>query len=324
MTFKTFRASIIAEGIASIIQGERTFCFHSVFTEALNLSVGNTLITFQSSSIFLTPQSIVVQLPENFSFRDYASPGFDYRVEGNLVYINPLVTVRIDCAKLWKPLDLIGADFRSMDILGSLYILDERISHAKVNSGFAAVLNSMFQLPRKHRPGQEELFFGKHFSFTLENAYAAWIKRDVGSAAKILSTLVGMGPGLTPSGDDFLVGMIAALYALKGKSAILEFFLRMLKKEVKGKSHGTNDISRSFLMYSIQGQVSKPLGCLLAALAERNIEEISKYCDQLINYGHSSGVDTLCGVVCALRFAQNNDLLFVNDLPFVSDQEVHL
>ena len=61
----------------------------------------------------------------------------------------------------------------------------------------------------------------------------------------------------------------------------------------------TNDISGEFLQSALRGEYSEPAIHLLQA-ADRGIGEITGYAKSFLHIGHSSGIDTLCGMLWVL------------------------
>lgn len=110
-------------------------------------------------------------------------------------------------------------------------------------------------------------------------------------AAEDLLRLLGLGIGLTPSGDDFLCGVLAGC-ELRGIGT--DSFSEHLKHGIAANLDRTPAISAAFLACAIQGCFSEPV-LELAACPER--EEI---CRRFRAIGHSSGFDTLCGILYGL------------------------
>jgi hypothetical protein len=86
MVVETFEASYIGDLERNTFHGtflpeKGPLSFHSVFSSTLNLSSAGTIFTLQKPSVFLTPLSIAVKVSENFNFRDFFTPGFNYRIE---------------------------------------------------------------------------------------------------------------------------------------------------------------------------------------------------------------------------------------------------
>ena len=108
-----------------------------------------------------------------------------------------------------------------------------------------------------------------------------------GDAAKHLAGLIGLGIGLTPSGDDFLCGVLAGLI-LRGEEN--HPFAHALCREITSRRFDTNDISRAFLDCSVQHHFS------LAVNSLTDLPSADRILNVFSDIGHSSGIDTLCGV----------------------------
>jgi hypothetical protein len=111
--------------------------------------------------------------------------------------------------------------------------------------------------------------------------------------------LLGRGPGLTPSGDDVLVGMIAALWFVGEIDSSSLAPLRQLL--VNAGIRLTTDISVEYLHYACRGMVAGPLHELLLALDRSDRSATADAVNRLGRYGHTSGMDCLLGVVTGLR-----------------------
>lgn len=104
--------------------------------------------------------------------------------------------------------------------------------------------------------------------------------------SKGLKSLVGLGLGLTPSGDDFLAGLLALQFAT-GRI--------FLKEDLDLKS--TNYISGEFLSYAQEGIFSEDIKRLFT-------EDVS-FAKEILKSGHSSGADTLFGIYYGLQILKN-------------------
>lgn len=110
-------------------------------------------------------------------------------------------------------------------------------------------------------------------------------------AAEEAVKLIGLGSGLTPSGDDFLCGLLAGSIMLQKEQYI---FINQLKTAIKEHLNDTIDISAAFLSCALQNEFS---------LAVNSLGTLPSYLDMRKSFlaiGHSSGIDTLCGVYFAL------------------------
>lgn len=116
-------------------------------------------------------------------------------------------------------------------------------------------------------------------------------------AAEHLAEIIGLGTGLTPSGDDFLCGVLAILHSTQGDKNI---FFTTLQKSIHQNLYRTNDISGEFLRSASNGRYSEPVVQLFQA-ADRGETNLQKYTEDFLNIGHSSGIDTLCGMLWCLN-----------------------
>lgn len=102
---------------------------------------------------------------------------------------------------------------------------------------------------------------------------------------------IGLGQGLTPSGDDMLLGGITAAW-MYAPSLVLR-----LRDAIAPLLHQTNDISANYLRVALSGFVSTPVQTAAAAIGSMETKPIR--C--LLGIGHSSGRDILVGLLYAME-----------------------
>jgi len=112
--------------------------------------------------------------------------------------------------------------------------------------------------------------------------------------------LLGFGPGLTPSGDDALCGVLLALEAIRSQPAARA--LQCLASAIERESAGaTTALSGQFLSAAIEGQGSAVLHDFVGVLVGGDAARIPAAIEKLARVGHSSGLDAAAGVIIALR-----------------------
>ena len=116
--------------------------------------------------------------------------------------------------------------------------------------------------------------------------------------------LAGLGPGLTPSGDDVLGGF-AAIMALLSTQLSTDFRSRkhIASKIASEAKPRTTKLSGALLEFASRGEVSEQLGTLLLTLMlpDEEFETVFKAADHVLAFGASSGGDTLLGMLLGLR-----------------------
>ena len=129
------------------------------------------------------------------------------------------------------------------------------------------------------------------FGRILEDAARQFRSGDAEQAAVTLSGLVGLGLGLTPSGDDFLCGLLSVL----PEGSLRESLIRQCMPQL----HTTTDISAAFLEAACQGCFGEWLHELYGAQTPDAAEDAA---ERIAAIGHSSGCDLLAGVAYGLKF----------------------
>lgn len=107
--------------------------------------------------------------------------------------------------------------------------------------------------------------------------------------------LAGLGIGLTPSGDDFLLGVIYALWMNQTPQVAKEWSANIYQSAAPR----TTRLSAYWLEAAAHGQASKPWHDLLMALHDMDDVGILQAANSLVSFGHTSGFDALTGFILA-------------------------
>lgn len=137
-----------------------------------------------------------------------------------------------------------------------------------------------------------------------ESTLAAALERfRAGGEIRSLAALVGVGEGLTPSGDDVLVGVLAGLDAaleVSGEAAALR---QRLCAELERGVLRTTRLAAQMLDAAAAGFYAEPVLTLLQTLAlpKPGAKALERDVAALLAVGHHSGADTLRGIGAALE-----------------------
>jgi hypothetical protein len=109
--------------------------------------------------------------------------------------------------------------------------------------------------------------------------------------------LVGLGGGLTPAGDDFLMGAMVALRVTQpGESA------ERLSESIYQASIGrTTLLSQAWLEAARSGEAGEKWHALVDAAAAQEEIKVTAAVTQILNTGETSGADALTGFVQVLK-----------------------
>ena len=125
---------------------------------------------------------------------------------------------------------------------------------------------------------------------------------DPAAAARVATELLGLGPGLTPSGDDYVGGAFFARALLARAGACDGVAWRAAAALVLDGARGrTHPISIALLDDMLDGQAHAPLHDLARALAAGAPRDVALgAARRVVEIGHSSGWDMLAGFVAGV------------------------
>ena len=138
-----------------------------------------------------------------------------------------------------------------------------------------------------------ELFFNPHRK---HNKLSTNIDQICKKARNLTHTqqFCGYGTGLTPSFDDFISGMLLTdRYYNRNKILLTASYLKTLYKK-------TTQVSCQQIMFCNMGVLNTAFEQFLYKICQTEIKshEILK----LLNFGHTSGTDILCGISAYLKY----------------------
>lgn len=119
--------------------------------------------------------------------------------------------------------------------------------------------------------------------------------RDMCSAVEYL---MGRGLGLTPSGDDVLMGFgtgLRYLYGSRAEGPACHFF-EEVARVLPGK---TTAVSEAYLRAMCDGHANEDYIDLIGALESRDRAELDSSINRVLSVGHTSGADGMLGFAAA-------------------------
>ncbi len=127
-----------------------------------------------------------------------------------------------------------------------------------------------------------------------DRAARAHASLEAGDLTEAVAHLAGLGPGLTPAGDDALAGVL---------------FIRRVQGEeaepalLSAAAARTTEIAAAFLSWAARGQALAPGHDLIGAAANGDREACQAAAGTLARIGETSGTDFALGISWALEIA---------------------
>jgi hypothetical protein len=133
----------------------------------------------------------------------------------------------------------------------------------------------------------------QRFVTAAELLFAGLADHDWDASRQGAAGLAGLGEGLTPAGDDFLVGVIYALWATGTAGEVID----NLVEAAVGR---TTSLSAAWLQAAGRGEAAKPWHELMQAINENDAMAVERALQRIAAIGHSSGGDALAGFTAGL------------------------
>jgi hypothetical protein len=277
------RLEAISAGVA-VPTDRFTGVVHSVFRQACNIRTDcGGLLTLLAPQLGNAPHGIRVELPAELAFSDHLRAG-----------------QRAACRA--AVLRVAGADF-AVDLAGAkrwrseLETLATDLSRPEIALAWHAARQMLLRRRRDlavHPLGSAVDARG----LALARASRAL---SAPAAAAAIRRLIGCGPGLTPAGDDLIVGFLAGLWSTRGGDPARRRFLDALAAIVSAAAEATGEISRAYLQHATRGSVAEPLARLARAIADgAPLPEVARAARRALRVGHTSGGDGVQGLLLGL------------------------
>jgi len=191
--------------------------------------------------------------------------------------VGDVLALRVEGAKLWRPMKQ-NARVARASLLALRAAARERIPAEGLGGLVCGSSSPLIE----------------HASAALA-ALDGWLGRErPGPDAEML---LGLGPGLTPSGDDYLGGVMIALRAF-GRALDADAMWAWLEPRAPAR---TSRISLAHLAAAGEGEAHESLHACLEALGEGATAGWADRLERLAAVGHCSGWDGLAGVLAVAQ-----------------------
>jgi hypothetical protein len=124
-------------------------------------------------------------------------------------------------------------------------------------------------------------------------------RNDVDGTVEILNSLLGMGRGLTPSGDDLIIGLLLLLNRWGHVSFPAYDIKKLNQKILAAAGQRTTAISENLISCAAQGNGDERLLYVLDGLFTGECS-VQACVSSILDLGNSSGIDALVGMATVL------------------------
>ncbi len=282
-----------------------TMCFsgviHSIFHQACNVSLeSDALLTLVSSEKGNLSQGIRLGTPPKFTFLNQLREGQPFACRGGVLRISGSeLSVDLRTASLWH-IDLKGlmVDLRQRDTAQAWAVAWLELGKHRCGNGISSMIAAI-PVPKQNPVTSLGIkILVERAVQTVSALIDATRNFQVDGAITSLRPLIGLGPGLTPSGDDFIVGYLAGLWSTAGSDSSRLRFMSSLGAWLSRAAAGTNAISCTYIKSAVNGNVSEPIATLAQRFRQvKSMDSVREATRTALQVGNTSGTDGVLGLL---------------------------
>ncbi len=308
--------SLIAESVGHkalrALNGSKKAKVQSVFDHAFYIKAGsNSLICVIKNKNYISPTSILIKQFGDKSFKSIGVvEGMRVKLdEHTLIFEDDVLTIKFGKASNWVPPSFPENPFISPTGIGmNLRVLRDVIYTCPSREGLVPLLENVeLYGPLQFFLQPQKPTFSEMARSNIDMLMRGLFGGDSHTVISSALSIIGLGPGLTPSCDDFLVGLILSLNIggnalLKDRKKQLSFYRRVSAEISRKAKRKTTIYSHSLLDQARRGKGPKAVIELIHSLLVKNAGQVSTAAKTLIGMGETSGADIAIGIYYGIRF----------------------
>jgi hypothetical protein len=282
--------------LLSQMQNQPVGFIHSVFEHVLNfISLDQRrMFSIGGSDVIRSPYMMVMGESVDFhNMNPCLQPSIPIFLKGNTLLLDHICQIDFAPAERWKRTvtSLYHTDIRSF------FLALQQLSYSIRMKGNKGGLQTAWQLFNHHYPDGTSTIHERVLAKRLLELADAIEENNVKDIYLISKQFVGLGVGLTPSGDDFLTGWLLTLQALQ--HPIMNIFFQHQDDWLNHAKHNTTNVSYFMLEAAFYGKGNEAILDVIEGIEDVGIS-LSSAVERLLTIGSCSGTDMLTGVAFAL------------------------
>lgn len=283
------------------MQSVRVGMVHSVFRRAVNLAFDDALVTLTSSELPRMPHG--ARLPAVIWKKLAACWQVDTMVclnDGLLHLPACRCVLALPSIDAWEPRpDVAAYQWQRYTVAQHIRLLARALLERIAAESMAPLMGVLLL----NEPRTETPLTHTALPLLKQLARASW-RLDEEAIKGAVRGLAGLGPGLTPSGDDVLSGFVAVMTLLSDLlSADGQSRTHLAPLIVEAARPYTTLLSGALLTHAARGEVTEPVGSFLCALSHpvNVFMHVLQAAKRVLLFGATSGADILFGLLLGLR-----------------------
>ncbi|MCI0453734.1 MAG: DUF2877 domain-containing protein [Candidatus Dadabacteria bacterium] len=306
-------AEAIGYKALKVLSGNRKRAIvHSVFDRALYIRIGsNSILTVIKDKDYISPTSILLRNPEDYDLKSIGIKD-GMRVEGDkhvLSIGDNLLAIKLARSSIWgSPAFPKHAFIKLSDVSLNLRVLRDVIYTSPSREGLVPLLENVeLYGPLQFFLHKQEPTISERARPNIETLMWGLYRYDLDMAVKKALPILGLGPGLTPSCDDFLAGLMLSLNLggralLKKREGEIGFYRKVSAEICRMAKVKTTIYSQVLLNQARVGEGPKAVVELIHGLLTKDPNHVAGATKNVMKIGETSGADIAIGIYYGIRF----------------------
>jgi hypothetical protein len=224
------------------------------------------------------------------------SPGGTVAVgQGWITFADSDAIISTRDPELWKPPHPVGPPLNSLDRAELIRDLASEVYQHKRAVGLGEMLPTLAGFPPTCVT-RDNRFQDTHAK--IDDIRGRIAQGDLLPLSATVQSFLGLGSGLTPSGDDFVMGLLLALNRWESILQPGATLSRFNEQVVEAAYRCTTTLSANLIVSAVLGLADERLIQAVDFLAAAEHHQ-SEVLPGLLTWGNSSGVDALVGMITA-------------------------
>lgn len=263
---------------------------HSIFNSVINISSADGTL-YAVVDKHKDPASYTLRLDFEENFKDILNKEDKIRIEKNSIMIGNL-EISLSDLSIHKNKRERVSDFSVSNIKNNIEIFNKLITGSGGNGGCKAFYFHHLSCEYDNNESLIEKEVAKRIQHFYNNLMDDTLDENS------IRNLVGLGIGLTPSGDDFLTGFLASAGIFDCNRDLVD----KIRIFIYPLLSSTSDISATMLKSALEDKFREFLNIFVNSFFGCDKEELIKAFENLLTIGSSSGVDMSIGVLMGFLY----------------------
>jgi hypothetical protein len=267
----------------------------------MNIALDGTLLAVLSNELPRMPNSVRLPSSVTKELLPNLRPGMEVRVGNDRLHIPAHnFSFRLPETTAWEPRPEVSTyHWHRKTVAQHVRLLAHLLADKPQQGGLAPLVRPLLL----GQPAQETPLSRMAMPRLRLLAQSSWRQENAG-IEEATRGLAGLGPGLTPSGDDVLGGFAAIMALLSPQLSADAASRKHVAVTIAAMARPrTTALSAVLLAHAAQGELAEQMGTLLLTLTlpAEAFETVLNAAEQVLTFGASSGGDTLLGMLLGLR-----------------------